>query len=107
VITQLLALRKGRLEQMVNHGTGLGADGVPRAARGLIGFRTEFLTETAGTGILHHVFDGYEPWHGELRTRGRPAASSPTGRALDLVRALNLQERGQLFVGPASRSTRG
>src|SRR5207253_10042348 len=69
VITQLIALRKGRLEQMVNHGTGWVRMEYLVPARGLIGFRTEFLTETRGTGILHHVFDGYEPWHGDLRTR--------------------------------------
>src|SRR6202040_3680491 len=61
VITQLLALRKGRLQQMVNHGTGWVRMEYLVVARGLIGFRTEFLTETRGTGILHHVFDGYEP----------------------------------------------
>jgi GTP-binding protein len=100
VITQLLALRKGRLEHMVNHGTGWVRMEYRIPARGLIGFRTEFLTETRGTGILHHVFDGYEPWHGELR--GRPTGSliadrrgPATGFAL-----LNLQERGQLFIGP-------
>src|SRR3989442_2491829 len=69
VITQLLALRKGALAQMVNHGTGWVRMEYRVPARGLIGFRTEFLTETRGTGILHHVFDGYEPWHGELRSR--------------------------------------
>jgi GTP-binding protein len=100
VITQLLALRKGRLEHMVNHGTGWVRMEYRVPARGLIGFRTEFLTETRGTGILHHIFDGYEPWHGELR--GRPTGSlvadrrgQATGFAL-----LNLQERGQLFIGP-------
>ena len=69
VVTQLLALRKGRMEQMVNHGTGWVRMDYLVPARGLIGFRTEFLTETRGTGILHHVFDGWEPWVGELRTR--------------------------------------
>ncbi|HEU4354779.1 MAG TPA: GTP-binding protein, partial [Actinomycetota bacterium] len=69
VLSQLLALRKGRLEHMVNHGTGWVRMEYLVPARGLIGFRTEFLTETRGTGQLHHVFDGYEPWHGELRTR--------------------------------------
>src|ERR671915_454583 len=69
VITQLLALRKGRLEHMVNHGSGWVRMDYLAPARGLIGFRTEFVTETRGTGILHHVFDGYEPWHGDLRTR--------------------------------------
>jgi len=69
VVTQLLALRKGRLQQMVNHGTGWARMEYLVPARGLIGFRTEFLTETRGAGILHHVFDRWEPWHGELRTR--------------------------------------
>jgi GTP-binding protein len=107
VITQLLALRKGRLEQMVNHGTGWVRMDYLVAARGLIGFRTEFLTETRGTGILHHVFDGYEPWHGDLRTR--PTGSlvadrrgPATGFAL-----LNLQERGQLFVAPGAHVYEG
>ena len=75
VVSQLLALRKGRMEQMVNHGTGWVRMEYVVPARGLIGFRTEFMTETRGTGQLHHVFEGYEPWHGELRTR--PTGSSP------------------------------
>ena len=69
VVTQMLAMRKGRMEQMVNHGTGWVRMEYLVPARALIGFRTEFLTETRGTGILHHVFEDYEPWHGELRTR--------------------------------------
>jgi GTP-binding protein len=100
VLTQLLALRKGRMEQMINHGTGWVRLEYLVPARGLIGFRTEFLTETRGSGILHQVFDRYEPWFGELRTR--PAGSlvadrrgETTGFAL-----ANLQERGALFVGP-------
>jgi GTP-binding protein len=100
VITQLLALRKGRLQQMVNHGTGWARMEYLVPARGLIGFRTEFLTETRGTGILHHVFEAWEPWHGELRTR--PSGSlvadrrgSATGFAIE-----NLQERGSLFISP-------
>jgi GTP-binding protein len=100
VLTQLLALRKGRMEQMINHGTGWVRLEYLVPARGLIGFRTEFLTETRGSGILHQVFDRYEPWFGELRMR--PAGSlvadrrgATTGFAL-----ANLQERGALFVGP-------
>ena len=79
VVTQLLALRKGRLQQMVNHGTGWARMEYLVPARGLIGFRTEFLTETRGTGILHHVFEAWEPWHGELRTRptGQPRRRPP------------------------------
>ena len=68
-ITELLAARKGRMEQMTNHGTGWVRMEFLVPARGLIGFRTEFLTETRGTGIAHHVFEGYEPWAGEIRSR--------------------------------------
>ena len=68
-ITQLLAVRKGRMEQMTNHGTGWVRMEFLVPARGLIGFRTEFLTDTRGTGIAHHVFEGYEPWAGEIATR--------------------------------------
>jgi len=107
VVTQLMALRKGRLEQMVNHGSGWVRMDYLVPARGLIGFRTEFLTETRGTGLLHHVFDRYEPWHGELRTR--PSGSlvadrsgSTTGFAL-----ANLQERGTMFVGPGTEVYEG
>jgi GTP-binding protein len=107
VVTQLMALRKGRMEQMVNHGTGWVRMEYVVPARGLIGFRTEFLTETRGTGLLHHVFHKYEPWHGELRTR--PTGSlvadrrgPTTGFAL-----ANLQERGTLFVGPGTEVYEG
>src|SRR5690606_38094816 len=71
VVTQLLATRKGRLENMVNHGLGWVRLEYLVPARGLIGFRTEFLTETRGTGVLSHVFEGYEPWAGEIRPRER------------------------------------
>src|SRR6187551_3015769 len=100
VITQLLALRKGRLEQMVNHGTGWVRMEYLVPARGLIGFRTEFLTETRGTGILHHVFDGYEPWHGELRMRPTGSLVADRRGPATAFALLNLQERGQLFIGP-------
>jgi GTP-binding protein len=100
VITQLLALRKGSLEQMVNHGTGWVRMEYRVPARGLIGFRTEFLTETRGTGILHHVFDGYEPWHGELRSRPTGSLVADRREPATAFALLNLQERGQLFIGP-------
>jgi GTP-binding protein len=100
VITQLLALRKGRLQQMVNHGTGWVRMEYLVAARGLIGFRTEFLTETRGTGILHHVFDGYEPWHGDLRTRPTGSLVADRRGVATSFALLNLQERGQLFIAP-------
>ena len=107
MVTQLLALRKGRLQQMVNHGTGWARMEYLVPARGLIGFRTEFLTETRGTGIIHHVFEAWEPWHGELRTR--PTGSlvsdrrgSATGFAISA-----LQERGSLFVAPGDELYEG
>jgi GTP-binding protein len=102
VITQLLALRKGRLEQMVNHGTGWVRMDYVVPARGLIGFRTEFLTETRGTGILHHVFDGYEPWHGDLRTRPTGSLVADRRGPATSFALLNLQERGQIFIGPGT-----
>jgi GTP-binding protein len=100
VITQLLALRKGRLEQMINHGTGWVRMEYLVPARGLIGFRTEFLTETRGTGLVHHVFDRWEPWHGELRTRPSGSLVADRRGKVASFALFNLQERGALFVGP-------
>jgi len=100
VVTQLLALRKARLEQMVNHGTGWVRMEYLVPARGLIGFRTEFLTETRGTGLMHHVFDRWEPWAGEMRLRHSGAlVADRTGAAAQFA-LMNLQERGSLLVGP-------
>jgi GTP-binding protein len=107
VVTQLLALRKGRLQQMVNHGTGWARMDYLVPARGLIGFRTEFLTETRGTGILHHVFEGWEPWHGELRTRPTGALVSDRRGAATAFAILNLQERGSLFIKPGDELYEG
>jgi GTP-binding protein len=127
VVTQLLALRKGRLEHMVSHGTVAAgapaesghADPLRRAyagwarleylvpARGLIGFRTELLTETRGTGMLHHVFEAWEPWHGELRTRPTGSlVADRRGRATGFA-ILNLQERGSLFLSPGDEVYEG
>jgi len=100
VVTQLLALRKGRLEQMVNHGTGWVRIDFRVPARGLIGFRTEFLTETRGTGLLHHVFDGYAPWFGELRTRRSGSLVADRRGMTTGYASMNLQERGSMLVGP-------
>src|SRR3954466_6030285 len=100
VVTQMLAPRKGALEQMINHGTGWVRMEYRVPARGLIGFRTEFLTETRGTGVLHHVFDGWEPWFGELRTRPTGALVSDRSGTAAQFALMNLQERGTLFVGP-------
>jgi GTP-binding protein len=100
VVTQLLALRKGRLEHMVNHGTGWVRMDYLVPARGLIGFRTEFLTETRGTGLLHHVFDRWEPWAGELRTRPTGALVADRRGEAAAFALFGLQERGTLFVEP-------
>jgi GTP-binding protein len=100
VITQLFALRKGRTEALVNHGTGWIRMDVLVPARGLIGFRTEFLTETRGTGILHHVFERFEPWFGELWTRPTGALVADRRGKTTSFAILSLQERGALFVGP-------
>ena len=100
VVTQLLALRKGRLEQIVNHGTGWVRMDYLVPARGLVGFRTEFLTETRGTGLLHHVFDRWEPWMGEIRTRPRGSLVADRTGVTTTFALFGLQERGTLFVGP-------
>lgn len=107
VITQLLALRKGRLEQMVNHGTGWVRMEYLVPARGLIGFRTEFLTETRGTGLLHHVFDRWEPWAGDIRSRPTGALVADRRGATAQFALMNLQERGTLFVGPGEEVYEG
>jgi GTP-binding protein TypA/BipA len=106
-VTQLLAIRKGRMEQMTNHGTGWVRMEFLVPARGLIGFRTEFLTDTRGTGIAHHVFEGYEPWFGELRTRPSGSlVSDRTGVATSYA-MVNLQERGTMFVEPTTEVYEG
>ncbi|MEX2100517.1 MAG: translational GTPase TypA [Acidimicrobiia bacterium] len=101
VVTQMLALRKARMEQMVNHGTGWVRMEYIVPARGLIGFRTEFMTETRGTGMLHHVFYRYEPWQGELRTRPTGSLVADRRGFSNTFALMNLQERGQMLVGPA------
>ncbi len=107
VVTQLLGLRKGRMEQMVNHGSGWVRMDYRVPARGLIGFRTEFLTETRGTGLLHHVFDGYEPWFGEVRTRPSGSLVADRRGTVTSFACLNLQERGALFVAPGTEVYEG
>jgi GTP-binding protein len=98
-VTQMLAGRKGRMEQMVNHSTGWVRMDYLVPARGLIGFRTEFLTETRGTGILHHVFDRWEPWAGELRTRQTGSLVADRRGNTASYSLMSLQDRGSLFVG--------
>ncbi len=106
-VTQLLAARKGRMEHMTNHGTGWVRMDYLVPARGLIGFRTEFLTETRGTGIMHHVFDRWEPWAGELLTRNSGVLVSDRTGATVTFSLFTLQERGSLFVGPGEEVYEG
>ncbi|MEQ9094433.1 MAG: translational GTPase TypA, partial [Miltoncostaeaceae bacterium] len=107
VVTQLLAMRKGRLEQMVNHGTGWTRMDYRVPARGLVGFRTEFLTETRGAGLIHHVFDGWEPWMGEIRARPRGSLVADRTGATTAFSLFGLQERGTLFVAPGEEVYEG
>jgi len=107
VITQLMALRKGRMEQMVNHGTSWIRLDYRVPSRGLIGFRTEFLTETRGTGLLHHVFDGYEAWHGELRTRSTGSLVSDRIGTVTSYALYGTQDRGSIFVEPGDEVYEG
>ncbi len=106
-ITQLLAVRRGRMEQMVNHGTGWVRMEFLVPARGLIGFRTEFLTDTRGTGIAHHVFEGYEPWAGDISTRPSGSLVADRAGAATAYAMTNLQERGILFVEPTTEVYEG
>ena len=106
-VTQLLAARKGRMEHMTNHGTGWVRMEYLVPARGLIGFRTEFLTETRGTGIMHHVFDRWEPWAGELLTRTSGALVADRRGETATYSLMTLQERGSLFVGPGEEVYEG
>ena len=100
VITQLLALRKGRLEQITNHGTGWVRLEHVVPARGLVGFRTELLTETRGTALMHHVFEGMEPWAGDIRPRRNGSLVADRSGPTTAHALMSLQERGALLVGP-------
>jgi GTP-binding protein len=106
-VTQLLAARKGRMEHMINHGAGWVRMDYLVPARGLIGFRTEFLTETRGTGIMHHVFERWEPWAGELLTRQSGVLVADRRGATVTFSLFTLQERGSLFVGPGEEVYEG
>jgi GTP-binding protein len=106
-VTQLLAARKGRLEQMANHATGWVRMDYLIPARGLIGLRTEYLTETRGAGIMHHVFDRWEPWAGDLRTRPTGSLVADRRGASASYALLGLQDRGTLFVGPGEEVYEG
>ncbi|MGE5133188.1 MAG: translational GTPase TypA [Gemmatimonadota bacterium] len=106
-VTSLLAVRKGRMETMTNHGTGWVRLEFKVPARGLIGFRTQFLTDTRGTGIAHHVFEGYEPWAGEMRVRPTGSLVADRSGAVTAYACFSLQERGSLLVGPGTEVYEG
>jgi len=102
-ITQLLGERRARMVDMVNHGTGWVRLDYIVAARALIGFRTEFLTETRGAGMLHHVFEGWEPWMGEFRTRPTGTVVADRTGSVTAYAIAGIQERASLFVAPTDR----
>jgi GTP-binding protein TypA/BipA len=106
-VTSLLAPRKGRMEHMGNHGTGWARLEFLVPARGLIGFRTEFLTETRGTGIAHHVFEGWEPWFGEIRSRASGSIVADRRGQSTAYAITGLQERATLFVEPGTEVYEG
>jgi GTP-binding protein len=106
-VTSLLAVRKGRMENMSNHGTGWVRLDFTVPARGLIGFRTQFLTETRGTGIAHHVFEGFEPWFGEMRARPSGSLVADRTGTATAYAMFALQERGSLFIEPGTEVYEG
>ncbi len=101
-VTQLLATRKGRMENMVNHGTGWVRLDYLVPSRGLIGFRTEFMTETRGTGVINHTFEDMEPWFGELRTRPTGSLVADRKGPVTAYSLISLQERAQMMVAPTN-----
>jgi GTP-binding protein len=106
-VTSLLAVRKGRMENMTNHGTGWVRLDYTVPARGLIGFRTQFLTDTRGTGLAHHVFEGYEPWSGPMRVRPTGSLVADRSGTVTSYACFSLQERGSLLVSPGAEVYEG
>jgi GTP-binding protein len=92
---------------MINHGTGWVRLDYIVPARGLIGFRTQFLTDTRGTAIAHHVFEGYEPWSGEMRVRPTGSLVADRYGAVTSYACFSLQERGSLMVAPGTEVYEG
>jgi GTP-binding protein len=107
VITQKMGQRKGRMNKMVNHGSGRVRIEFRVPSRGLIGFRSEFLTDTKGTGIMNHLFDGFEPWQGEISHRATGALISDRGGRTTAYAIENLQPRGVLFLSPGEEVYEG
>jgi GTP-binding protein len=106
-VTQVVSVRRGRMETMTNHGTGWVRLVFLVPSRGLIGFRTQFLTETRGTGIAHHVFESYEPWAGTIRGRATGSLVADRAGAASTYAMFNLQERGALMVSPTTEVYEG
>ncbi|WP_432586830.1 translational GTPase TypA [Streptomyces sp. HD1123-B1] len=106
-VTQLMGTRKGRMDNMSNHGSGWVRMEFVVPSRGLIGFRTEFLTQTRGTGIAHSIHEGHEPWFGELKTRNNGSLVADRSGAVTAFAMINLQERGVLFVSPGTEVYEG
>jgi len=106
-VTQLVSVRRGRMETMTNHGTGWVRLAFVVPSRGLIGFRTQFLTETRGTGIAHHVFEGYEPWAGVIRGRQNGSLVADRSGSAAAYAMFNIQERGSLFLSPGTEVYEG
>ncbi|MFF7732951.1 MULTISPECIES: translational GTPase TypA [unclassified Streptomyces] len=106
-VTQLMGVRKGRMDNMSNHGSGWVRMEFVVPSRGLIGFRTEFLTQTRGTGIGHSIHEGFEPWFGALQTRNNGSLVADRSGAVTAFAMTNLQERGVLFVEPGTEVYEG
>jgi GTP-binding protein len=106
-VTQLLATRRGRLQDVANHGHGWVRMTYLIPTRGLIGIRTEMLTETRGTAVMHQVFEGWEPWSGPLRTRSTGSLVADRQGVTTTFALMGLQERGTLFVGPGQEVYEG
>ena len=107
VVTQLMAARKGRMETMSNHGAGWVRMEFLVPARGLIGFRSKFLTDTRGTGIASSIAEGYEPWHGVIETRTTGSLISDRSGAVTAYALIRLQDRGTFFVEPTQETYEG
>ncbi|MBC9711054.1 translational GTPase TypA [Streptomyces sp. TRM66268-LWL] len=106
-VTQLMGVRKGRMDNMSNHGSGWVRLEFVVPSRGLIGFRTEFLTQTRGTGIAHSIHEGLEPWFGTLATRNNGSLVADRAGAVTAFAMTNLQERGVLFTEPGTEVYEG
>src|SRR6185295_19167302 len=107
VVTQKMGGRKGRMTKMINHGSGRVRMEFRVPSRGLIGFRSEFLTDTRGTGILNHLFDGWEPWQGDIAHRANGALVADRAGKATAYAIENLQPRGELFVAPGAEVYEG